>query len=236
MTDKKPSDMIIATSPVRGCTKTFASPVTAYKDFTTPQSGTPTQQTTHVNSYHANSTILYTGTMLVEPFVVYWQATDLPKFDTDYASLLARRLDIDFAPTATAGLTATSSSSSSNTPPASSALSTGAKAGIGIGAALLFLLFLLAALFLIKRRKKIRERRAAEPHAEEQKMMPELSIPELSGRDEAQCVGVVEEVPCKGIVMAAHELDGRTRETELDGTGRGVGEVHELGGGDIERP
>jgi hypothetical protein len=110
--------------------------------------------------------------------------------------------------------------------PTNSGLRTSVKAGIGIGAILLSLLAALGILFLIKRRRKIKSHGLRELSAEEQKIMPELP-----GKDQAQCVGVAEEAACAGVVMAAHELDGRTWQAELDGRGR----VHELHGGDVKR-
>ena len=107
--------------------------------------------TSHIAGGHGNSTVLTSGTFLADPLVIYWQATDLPKFDTDYASLLARRLDIDFTSTPTAGPTATPTAFSipkDTTKP--SGLNTGAKAGIGIGAAVVVILLSVVGVLLYK--------------------------------------------------------------------------------------
>jgi len=36
--------------------------------------------------------------MSMAPFVVFWQASDLPRFDVDYASSFAAGLTLDFTP------------------------------------------------------------------------------------------------------------------------------------------
>jgi LPXTG-motif cell wall-anchored protein len=94
-------------------------------------------------------------------------------------------------------------------------MSTGANEGVGIGVAVGLLLVLLAALFLIKRRKT-KQVGTSELDASyaERKLMPELS-----GTNQAACIDVVEEAACARVVMVAYELDGKMRKAELDGTG-----------------
>ncbi|KAE8850590.1 hypothetical protein P3342_003087 [Pyrenophora teres f. teres] len=89
------------------------------------------------------------GTLSMDPFIVYWQSSDLSKFNSDYASTLARYLDIDTTPkTTSASVTAQSRSvnpsatalaplgSGAGEDSANPGLSPGAKAGIGVGAAI----------------------------------------------------------------------------------------------------
>jgi cell division protein FtsN len=148
--------MTWASSLFTACLKTFNTTVTAYRDqilttSTETTNGTPTPRTTHITGDYANSTQLPSGTMIADEVVIYWQATDLPKFDSDYASLLARRLDIDFTPTPTASATATSTiASNSDDTSKTTGLSTGAKAGIGVGAAVIVILLCVAGFLLYK--------------------------------------------------------------------------------------
>ncbi|KAF1946980.1 hypothetical protein EJ02DRAFT_430194 [Clathrospora elynae] len=117
----------------------------------------------------ANTTTLYSVFMLVTPVIVYWQETDLPKFDPEYAAIVAKRLSLDFTPTATESITAataappdrshlTLSTPTAPSDPSTSAhgLTTGAKAGIGIGAVVGVLLLIPAFLLYkcIGRRKR----------------------------------------------------------------------------------
>jgi hypothetical protein len=111
-----------------------------------------------------NSTILTSGVRVENVIRVYWQETDLPKFDPEYASILAKKLDLDFAPTATA--TAADATGTPTTPTRSeltsttstaaseqatrSGLSTGAKAGIGVCVPIAAILMLCAAFVLYK--------------------------------------------------------------------------------------
>ncbi|KNG45130.1 hypothetical protein DDE82_003113 [Stemphylium lycopersici] len=132
------------------------------------------------------SVTLTSGTIHADDLVIYWQETDLPDFPPDYASLLARRLDLDFTASDTAlstvseTATSMSPSESTSTPDietdtepdielalgASRGLSTGAKAGIGIGAVVWAAVFLGAAFLLYKhflrRKKKLRKEDAVQ--------------------------------------------------------------------------
>jgi hypothetical protein len=89
-----------------------------------------------------NSTILTSGVQVENVIRVYWQETNLPKFDPEYASILAKKLDLDFAPTATA--------TAASVQATRSGLSTGAKAGIGVGVPIAAILMLCAAFVLYK--------------------------------------------------------------------------------------
>jgi len=93
-----------------------------------------------------------------------WKASDLPVFEPQYASALASRFKIDFSPTATPnvlGLSATASPGTTaavpgptSPPEPSSDLSTGAKAGIGVGAVIGALVLAAALLFFLRMRKR----------------------------------------------------------------------------------
>jgi hypothetical protein len=152
-TNKNSSGMTWATSPFEGCMKTFDTSVTAYRDLIlitlteTAKDGRTIPITSHVTGDHENSTVLTTGTMVADEVVIYWQATDLSKFDEEYASMPARRLYINFTltPTATA-------SNPSDTEKKTSGLSTGAKAGIGVGVAVVVVLFCVGGFLLFRGR------------------------------------------------------------------------------------
>jgi hypothetical protein len=77
--------------------------------------------------------------------IVYWQESDLSNFDAKYAATIADKFDIDFTPTATAGVTAetatppdrsqvasATSDSGQGAERSGSQLGSGAKPGIGV--------------------------------------------------------------------------------------------------------
>jgi len=105
-----------------------------------------------------NYTTLSTGLAVAAPIYVGWQAKDLPLFPLAYATSLAKQFNIPFTPGPTPG---TSSSLPKQTNTSQSVgLSTGAKAGIGVGAVLgaacvIGVLFLLLCLARRRRRRRI---------------------------------------------------------------------------------
>jgi len=101
--------------------------------------------------------------------------------------------------------------STSAVPPSSSTsgLSTGAKAGIGVGAAIGGLLLLSLAIFLFHRHKRHRQRPA---------------IPQLDSREK----GGVYEVQGKGLQTHPAEVSGEEAFRELDSTTERSNTVHEL--------
>jgi hypothetical protein len=250
------------------CSEIADTPMTVYrpvwKTVLTTIDGIPTTtiELDLTQTSPGNTTVIEGATKIDNGVAVMWRATDLPDFPEDYASILAKRFDIEYTPsgasttssnnilsatpvaqsrTSASIASPTSTPSASPTPAPTSGLSSGAKAGLGIGVALLTLLSILGALFIAKRRRKAKQKQHNVPelHAEEQKNMAELS-----GKDEAQCAGVVEEMTCMGVVVAGHELDGKTWKAELDGTGKtwnaeldgtGTSPVYELKGDDVER-
>jgi hypothetical protein len=134
--------------------------------------------------------ILTFGTKYMEPLLLYWQETDLPDFDKDYASVLAQRLDIDFQPTTATESTVTATTASPTSrviaitpnstaasepgPPATptSRLSSGAKAGIGIAATVGVILLTIAGFLLYK--KKRRQKTKFDRETLSQNEQPEL--------------------------------------------------------------
>ena len=142
--------------------------------FTTPVTATTSPRFVPTAGDMRSTKVIDVGTQFMDPMFVYWQETDLSKFDPGYAATLAARLDIDFTP-ATTSETAPSSDRSQSTSATSSAddggeksskpdLSIGAKAGIGVGIAVAAILMVVAGLVLYRRyaRKKARlDRKAA---------------------------------------------------------------------------
>lgn len=153
------------------CTKVFSTSITAYNPVAVMTSNINFfgESTTYIDSLDRsatdNATILSSGTMTMAAMVVYWQESDLEKFDPEYAAILADHLSIGFTPTATSGVmseTATPPnrsqlpSATSNLGEAvggskGSGLSSGAKAGIGVGVGVGTLLVALAGFLLYKK-------------------------------------------------------------------------------------
>lgn len=116
-----------------------------------------------------------TFTVFVVAVTIGWQASDLPNFDPPSAPILAQVSATASVPTtdgivATTGPTATSretpTASATGNEDNSDGLSTGAKAGIGIGAALAALLAiaLIVFFFLRRSRKKKRQNPSNQPY------------------------------------------------------------------------
>jgi hypothetical protein len=103
----------------------------------------------------SNTTTLSRGVAIADAIKVGWQSSDLSKFPPAYAASLAKAISVNFTPTASPGTASTLPREIGSPPP--SALSTGAKAGIGVGAILGFILLLslvFATLIIRKRRQK----------------------------------------------------------------------------------
>jgi hypothetical protein len=143
------------------CISTFTTPVTATNS--EKFSSTLGQPVTD------NRTILSSGTMIMTPMIVYWQESDLSKFDPAYAATLAEKFDIDFTTTATADVTPetasppnrsqlTSATMSEGPDPgadqsiSNTGLGSGAKAGIGVGITVGVMLLCVAGFLLYRRR------------------------------------------------------------------------------------
>lgn len=106
--------------------------------------------------YHSETT-LSSGTLFAEPVTVMWQFSDLSKFPRAYATALAVTMGVELQ----AGLRADSNTDFPSKPAA--VLSVGAKVGIAIGAVLGFALLVgVAVIMCLRRRRKARQRVAAE--------------------------------------------------------------------------
>ena len=161
------------------CTKVFSTSITAYNPVAVMTSNINFfgESTTYIDSLDRsatdNATILSSGTMTMAAMVVYWQESDLEKFDPEYAATLADHLSIGFTPTATSDITSETATppNRSQLPSATSnlgetmerskgsGLSGGAKAGIGVGIGVGALLVALAGFLLYKRRVGRREKK-----------------------------------------------------------------------------
>jgi hypothetical protein len=161
------------------CTKVFSTSITAYNPvaFTTSSTNSIGETTTYIDSLDRsatdNATILSSGTMTMAAMVVYWQESDLEKFDPEYAATLADHLSIGFTPTATSGVMSETATppNRSQLPSATSnlgevvggskgsGLSSGAKAGIGVGVGVGTLLVAFAGFLFYKRRVGRREKK-----------------------------------------------------------------------------
>jgi hypothetical protein len=159
------------TSDAVGCISVFTTPITAYQltDVSTLADGGG------FGGRQGNTTIVNSGTVSMSPMLVYWQESDLSKFDSDYAAILASKFDIDFTPTATADSTSETASPPNRSQPvaatssagtnsekdagsSNSGLSTGAQAGIGVGAVILAILLCTAGFLLYKKRAQRKAR------------------------------------------------------------------------------
>lgn len=137
------------------CLSTFSTPIQAQALVTsTPNGALPStvyefESSTYVASLstystytNSSTTTVATGLAIADPIVVAWQTEDYRFFPSEYAASLAERFDIALPTNAT-----------SQTPVPG--LSTGAKGGIGVGAAIgaCAVLVGVALLFLRRRRK-----------------------------------------------------------------------------------
>lgn len=80
----------------------------------------------------SNKTVVSTGTAYADPIYVAWRAKDLSLFPPAYATSVAKQFDIPFTPTPSPG-SSLALPGETNAPSPSTGLSTGAKAGIGLG-------------------------------------------------------------------------------------------------------
>jgi hypothetical protein len=152
-------------------TASFNNPITAYRAVSTvvvnsPANDSPITWTTWNPSATDNTTILASGTIFMDPLIVYWQEKDLSAFDIEYASELAQRLDIPTPARSVVAVTvtATTPAPTSATKPTSAAgsidtptavgLSAGAKPGISIGVAAGVILLTVAGFLLYKKKQR----------------------------------------------------------------------------------
>lgn len=132
-----------------------------------------------------NATVILSGTKAADAVMVWWQASDLPDFEPAYASALASRLKIDFTPTSTPSIVAqTASPASTSSFPSSTGgaslssgsdaqsqtsngLSTGAKAGIVVGAVFGAALLATAAFLIFSWSRRRRSKNGDGPELEQ---------------------------------------------------------------------
>ncbi|KAF1842317.1 uncharacterized protein K460DRAFT_182256 [Cucurbitaria berberidis CBS 394.84] len=148
----------------RGCLSHFSTAFRAYAPITTTPaysgatvtpvyeytSWSPPSGGSQVPSIISSITTLTAGLAIADPVVVAWQIDDFRLFPSDYATSLAKRINITL-PTSTS----TTNLSEPTSTPQSNSLSTGAKAGIGVGAVLgaAIIGVVMTILYLRKRRK-----------------------------------------------------------------------------------
>ncbi|KAF2009395.1 hypothetical protein BU24DRAFT_473535 [Aaosphaeria arxii CBS 175.79] len=124
---------------------------------TTNSVGQPLVVTTETSI--ALHTAISGATLFADPVTVYWQSTDLSLFPSKYASSLASAIGISVGTqTLTLGPKTLSSTTSSSTLNQQGVLSTGAKAGIGVGTVIgAALLVGVAFMFFLRLRRRKRQ-------------------------------------------------------------------------------
>ncbi|RYO58097.1 hypothetical protein AA0116_g7294 [Alternaria tenuissima] len=202
-------------SSLGACMSSFTTPLTAYNPEQvggeTTSDGSVWFFVTSDSDSRNNSTVMSTGVAQMNTMLVYWQESDLEKFDTGYASELAEALlpSNTFAPsvTTTAGTILGSQSGTAVPPdrsqlvsatadpksnpeqadrPSRSGLSTGVKAGIAVGAGTgVVLLFFIG--FLLYKRVSILHRKPRLDHeTAKQNEQPEfVPVKDGGNKDEA---------------------------------------------------
>lgn len=148
----------------RFCQSTISSPVVAHAFITTTEEGNkstievyeiPTV-VTGAQSTISNLTSLATGLAVADPVVVAWALQDMSSFPSDYRTSLASKIGIALVSGATPASSSslpkeTEDSVSTANPP----LSTGAKAGMGVGIAVgVAVIAGILGLFWLRRRKR----------------------------------------------------------------------------------
>ena len=167
-----------------------SSSVVAYRRVITTStaitSGSPVVRSYWDYDAKVNSTTINYASLLVDPVGVFWKASDLPIFEPSYASAIAKRFNISFTatstqsgpvPTSQTALPGPTTGIPGPTSPASPSpsLGTGAKAGIGVGAALGALVIAAFVLFLLRWRK----RRTTQMHGTPTHNATAVEAPEL---------------------------------------------------------
>lgn len=202
----------------------------------TPQLDTPAvapmetplvTSTPPVSSIPVSSIItLSEGLAIADPVIIGWQDHDLEVFPSDYATSLARRIGVPL-PTKTAAPNSTSPTSSKE----SDNLSTGAKAGIGVGVTIgMAVIGIVIACFLMHKRRKMDrdtvDRQEVVPEAEEQEYRDKDRKWFFGGKrsNEVHAEAVPNELDSNQFDMVPTELDSRLihvvpgSPVELDGS------------------
>ena len=92
------SDYMATASDATDCLSAIDTPITAY---TVADATLPTN--TAGQEIPEKPSIISSGTVIMQPMLVYWQESDLVHFDSDYASTLASKFDIGFTAMETPG-------------------------------------------------------------------------------------------------------------------------------------
>jgi hypothetical protein len=126
----------------KACVSTFSTPVHAFTPITTINDNTPLYEFTSysypsvgspVSTLLSSTTTIATGLAVADPVTVAWKIEDIGTFPSDYVQSLVQR----FGVAAPSNTTVTTSDLPEPTNiPTSNGISTGAKAGVGIGVAL----------------------------------------------------------------------------------------------------
>ena len=113
------SDYMATASDATDCLSAIDTPITAYTvaDATLPTNAAGQE-------IPEKPSIISSGTVIMQPMLVYWQESDLVHFDSAYASSLASKFDIGFTPTETPG-PATERPRPTSVPPQSNSANTG---------------------------------------------------------------------------------------------------------------
>lgn len=167
------------------CISTFSAPLQALALLTTTTASGASETTsceltistwdtlarTYATSRLNSTTMLSTGLAVADPIVIAWQISDLGSFPPECATSLAKKIGVVLSNSAGNG---TRNGTSEATPDAPG-LNTGAKFGIGIGAALVVLTIVIATVMLcLKKRRKVKNQAAP----------PGFTIAEMGDQDE----------------------------------------------------
>lgn len=170
----------------RACLSNISGPFQVYQPFTTSEDGIstpvimfdyPTYTSVSSESGNdgfssitlSNTTTITEGLAIADPIVVAWQMQDLPLMPTAYASSLATKIGVSWSASTSASPASSSGlpSETGGSPAPTKGLSTGAKAGIGVGVVLGVAALIGASIiwWCLRRRRKAPE--ATEPETRE---------------------------------------------------------------------
>jgi hypothetical protein len=169
------------------CTSTFTTPLRAFapinmslvgssKAYIYITEGSRSGTSGLFVSTLSNMVTVSTGVAIVEALNIAWEITDLPKFPPAYASSVAKLAGVPYTPTPSPGSTSILPQQTSLPPPG---LSTGAKAGIGVGAVLGAALLIGIGIVITLLCLRKRQRRSAEATDEHQG----ANTPEMEDQD-----------------------------------------------------
>lgn len=167
---KDGSGMSFESNPVGPqCASKFTTPCTAIMAYTDDGVSHWDETVTYpdgTSSKTYRSTLdIYSGTALTVPYKVYWARSDLSVFPPSYASSLATRIGVPFT------ITSPPTALPKISPRPNVPLTSGQKAGIGVGSSLGALVLISSMIALLFWRRKRRAQRLRDHHPTE----PELS-------------------------------------------------------------